>query len=271
MLRDNEDFKSYILNGDERIQVGVRYYGNSIKNQLDTMEKNWRKAHAVLGETGQSITDKDQIQKGSGLYVIWKEKVEKMCSFYFQLKLMVGERLFVTKNAVSNSINSLFVRNLLDSGRSAVNFEAEVFSDTQLDVMMGGNDQFLNDEEDVEEIDGFDNIGRFDEVGQPDESESQIDSALLSRFFTQDSVSATVSETPRSRPTSTSRSTPQNAVATPARRRPGVGGVLGDFAEGLRSASAASADRKRIRDADIQATNREDIQARAALDRRLGG
>ena len=276
LLKDNAKFGLYVLDGEERIQAGIRNYGKSTKSQIRTMEENWRKAHDILGEIGQGIIAKDQIQKNSGLYVIWKEKMEKMCSFYYDLKVMIGERMLVIKNVVSNSNNSFSVHNLLESGRGAINFDADVFINTQLDeVMSGGNDDSSNEEEDVE-------IDEPDEVDGPDEFENRIDSAL--RFLTQDSASAsdpvsasdsastsvstaTVRETSRPRSTFTSRSISQNAVAISARRRPGVGGVLGDFAEGLRSAQAVSAERKRIRDADLQVTNRQDIQARSDLDK----
>ena len=183
---------------------------------------------------------------------------------------MIGERMLVTKNAVNNSNNNLPVHNLLEPGRDATNSDADVFINTQLDeIMSEENDDSSNEKENVE-------TDEPDEIDGPDESENRIDPAL--RSLTQDPApapdpaptpapTATVRETSRPRPTPTSRSTPQNAVATPARRRPDVGGVLGDFAKGLRSAQAVSAEKKRIRDADIQATNRRDIQARSDLDK----
>ena len=81
--------------------------------------------------------------------------MKKMCLFYFQLKTMIDERLLVIKNAVNNNINSLFVRNLVKFERTAVNFEIEIFIETQLNDMMRENDEFLNDEKNVKKIDEF--------------------------------------------------------------------------------------------------------------------
>ena len=190
-----------------------------------------------------------------------------MCSFYFQLKLMIDERFLVTKNVVNNNINNLSVRNFLNFERNAINFEIEIFNDTQLNVMMKKNDQFLNDEKNVKKIDEFDNIDRFDEIDQFDEFENQINSTLLSRFFIQNSVFATIFEISRSKSTSTSRSTFQNAIAISARRRSNVENVFDDFAKRLRNASTTNVDKKRIKDANIQITNRENIQTRVALNK----
>ena len=111
-----------------------------------------------------------------------------------------------------------------------------------------------------------DEIDRFDEINQFDEFESRIDSTL-SRSLIQNFVFATVFETSRSRSTSTSRFTSQNAIATSARRRTDVEDVLDDFAKRLRNASTTNVDRKRIRDANIQITHRKNIQARVAMNR----
>ena len=190
-----------------------------------------------------------------------------MCSFYFQLKTMIDERFFVTKNVVNNNINTFSVRNFLKFERNAINFEIENFIDTQLNDVMKKNDEFLHDEKNVKKIDEFNNIDRSDEIDQFDEFESQIDSTLLSRFFIQNSVFATVFETSRSKSNFTSKSIFQNAIAISARRRSNVKDVFDDFAKSLRNASTTSVDRKRIKDANIQITNKKNIQTRIVLNR----
>ena len=192
--------------------------------------------------------------------------MKKMCFFYFQLKTMIDERFFVIKNVVNNNINNFFVRNFLKFERNAINFEIEVFIETQLNDMMKENDEFLNDEKNVKKIDEFDEIDRFDEIDQFDEFENQIDSTL-SRSFIQNFVFAIIFEISRSRSTITSKFIFQNAIAISARRRTNVKDVLDDFAKKLRNASTTNVDKKRIKDANIQITHRKNIQARVAMNR----
>ena len=179
---------------------------------------------------------------------------------------MIDERLLVIKNVVNNNINNLFVRNLLKFERNAINFEIEVFIETQLNDMMKENDEFLNDEKNVKKIDEFDEIDRFDEIDQFDEFENRINSTL-SRFFIQNFAFATIFETLRSKSTITSKFISQNAIAILARRRTDVEDVFDDFAKKLRNVSTTNADKKRIKNANIQITHRENIQVRVVMNR----
>ena len=183
---------------------------------------------------------------------------------------MIDERMFVIKNAVSNNNNSFFVHNFLKSERDAINFDVDVFINTQLnEIMSEKNDDSSNEKKNVK-------IDESDEIDEFDEFENRIDSTL--RFLTQDFVfasdfvstsvsTATVRETSRSKSTSTSKFTFQNVVAISARRRSNVKNVLDDFAKKLRSAQAMNVEKKRIRNANFQIINRQNIQTKSDFDK----
>ena len=190
-----------------------------------------------------------------------------MCSFYFQLKTMIDKRFFVIKNVVNNNINTFSVRNFLKFERNAINFEIENFIDTQLNNVMKKNDEFLNDEKNVKKIDEFNNIDQFDEINQFDEFENQINSILLSRFFIQNFVFVTVFEISRSKSNFTNKFIFQNAIAISIRRRSNVKNVFNDFAKNLRNVSTTNIDKKRIKNANIQITNKKNIQIKIVLNK----
>ena len=129
---------------------------------------------------------------------------------------MIDERMLVIKNAMNNNNNNFFVHNLLKSERNAINFDVDVFINTQLnEIMSEKNDDSSNEKKNVK-------IDESDEIDEFDEFENRIDSTL--RFFIQDFVfafdsvfisvsTATIREISRSKSISTSKSIFQNVVA----------------------------------------------------------
>ena len=52
----------------------LTHYGNSIKNQLHKLEKNWKNAKETLGVTGTGLVHEDEIWPGeNGICSKWKE------------------------------------------------------------------------------------------------------------------------------------------------------------------------------------------------------
>ncbi|KAJ3767428.1 hypothetical protein FB446DRAFT_775574 [Lentinula raphanica] len=66
---------------------------NKIKNRLSKMEKEVRIINEKMGQTGQGMTSKDEIDVSldNQLTRTWKE-VEKTCPWYFEMKGLVAER-----------------------------------------------------------------------------------------------------------------------------------------------------------------------------------
>ena len=125
-------------------------------------------------------------------------------------------------------------------------------------------------------------IDEIDEIDEFDEFENRIDSTL--RFLIQNSVfifdfvfafdfvfisvsTTTIREIFRSKSIFTSKFIFQNVVAISIRRRSNVKNVLDDFAKKLRNVQTMNVEKKRIRNANFQIINKQNIQIKSDFDK----
>lgn len=73
------------------------------------METNWKVAYNMLQVTGAGLDHEDEIwptPAGDKLRDVWQE-MKKKCSYFYQLKPFVKERLTATDEAIENSTDPI--------------------------------------------------------------------------------------------------------------------------------------------------------------------
>jgi hypothetical protein len=97
LLGDDPYFRRYICNKE-----GEQFYGRSIKAQLTKLQSQYKKAAEALGVTGGGLNHEDEILIDSPFWDKWRE-VRVMCPYFFRLKPLLGERMNVAENTITNS------------------------------------------------------------------------------------------------------------------------------------------------------------------------
>ena len=100
---ENEISKKNEKNRRSRNQLEIRHYVINFKFHLTDMQKIWKTIHELLDEIEQKFNSVENIWKNTSLMQIWRTKMTKTCSFYYELKELLSERFLMIKDAVFNS------------------------------------------------------------------------------------------------------------------------------------------------------------------------
>lgn len=219
---------------------GRRAYGTSVKNQLVQMEQKYCEAAKMLGAVGAGLNKETDLWKDEAsddIRYAWHE-VKKSCPYFFELKPLLGERLFATDPAAGHSNDPVDTSTLL-TGTLLTTTQAE-----------------SGDAEEVNDLDTQNNDTQGSTTVDPNPCDSGL-SDSSTRVPIHDSNGTVPSGAPDSS---------KNAPSTP-----GESVEDRDFAgfmDSLRTFTVVDHIRKRMRDFDAQAIQLLEMQKRHELKER---
>ena len=219
---------------------GRRAYGTSVKNQLVQMEQKYCEAAKMLGAVGAGLSKEADLWKdetSDDVRYAWHE-VKKSCPYFFELKPLLGEILFVTDPAAGHSTDPVDT-STLSTGTLLTTTQTE-----------------SGDAEDVNDLD----TKNIDIQGSTTVDPNPCDSGLLDSS-TRVPIDESNDNVPSGAPDISNKapSTPGESVED----RDFTG-----FMDSLRTFTAVDHIRKRMREFDAQAIQLLEIQKRHELKER---